>query len=126
MPREDSDDLRHFDAAVYSRVDDIDPTLAISWRGRFLDHFFATSGLSEHRRQEATEMLKLDRGLAADVTLLLRVEFPFMGSTEWSEWDGSAEEALQIAEDMGSRQGAVVGYDQAHGPTGWEVEFDDD
>ncbi len=66
VPREDSDDLRDVDAAVYSRLDDIDPALAILWRGRFLDHFFATSGLSEHRRQEATEMLKLDRGLAAD------------------------------------------------------------
>lgn len=114
------------DAAVYTSLDRHDAALAHTWRKRFLESFFEASTLSRRRQGEANELLTVQRGVALDGTVILRIEFDFMGSTEWHTWDGTPSTALAIADEVGNRQGRVVERDQAEGPTGWEPEFDDE
>jgi hypothetical protein len=114
------------DAAVYTSLDRHDATLAHTWRQRFLESFFEASALSTERQGKANELLTVQRGVAPDGTVILRIEFGFMGSTEWHTWNGTPSSALAIADEVGNRQGCDVERDQAEGPTGWEPEFDDE
>jgi len=102
------DSLFDVDSAVYVSLDDIDANLSDLWREHFLDQFFLVSELSRERRGQAKGMLGLHRGVAPDGTLFLRVEFPFMGITEWHEWDGTEQHAMTTAEDMGSARVATL------------------
>ena len=61
-----------------------------------------------------------------DGTVILRIDFDFMGSTEWHTCDGTPSSALAVADEVGNRQGRDVERDQAEGPTGWESEFDNE
>ena len=121
MAPEDDDNFLDVDAADYTSLASVDLELATVWRERFLDSFFSASRLSPKRRDQANELLTVKRGIAPDGSLLLRIDFDFMGSTEWHTWDGSGAGALLIAGEVGERLGHDVEYDQRHGPTGWEV-----
>lgn len=111
------------DSADYRSLDEVDERLANLIREHFLDRFFEESALSARRRPQARAMLELHDGHGHD-TRILRLTFPFMGSTTWYEWDASEGDAVRIADEAGRARGYEVGYDQAHGPTGWEPEFD--
>jgi hypothetical protein len=121
----DEDGFLDVDAAVYTSLDRHDAALAQTWRQRFLESFFEASALSRERQGQANELLTVDRGVAPDGTVILRIEFDFMGSTEWHTWGGTPSGALAIADEVGNRQGRDVKRDQTEGPTGWEPEFDD-
>lgn len=79
-----------------------------------------------HIADKANELLTVHRGEGPDGTVILRIEFEFMGSTEWYMWDGTPSIALAIADEVGTRHGRDVEREQAEGPTGWEPEFDDE
>jgi hypothetical protein len=86
--------------------------------------FLSESELSERRYGQAYETLSISRRTLPDGRFFLRVDFPFMGSTSRWEWDGSEEERASILDEARTRA-YDVGFDQAHGPTGWEAEFDE-
>ena len=121
----DDEELVDVESASYASLDEIEPHLAGRCRGAYLDRFFAVSELSPLRRLQAEEMLAISRGVTGNGELVLRFEFPFMGSTTWHEWDGSESAAVGAAEEEGQLKGADVRKDQArHGATGWEQGFD--
>ena len=124
MAEADEEGFLDVDAAVYTSLDRHDAALAHTWRQRFLESFFEASALSRKRQGQANELLTVQRGVAPDGTVILRIEFDFMGSTEWHTWDGAPSSALAIADEVGNRQGRDVERDQAETPTGWEREFD--
>ena len=69
-------------------------------------------------------MLELHRGVLPSGDLLLRVHFPFMGSTSWRGWDGTEEGAVGAIDEEAYLKAQDLAHDQTHGPTGWETEFD--
>ena len=126
MADADEEGFLDVDGAVYTSLDRHDAALAHAWRQRFLENFFEESALSRKRQGQANDLLTVRRGVAADGTVILRIEFDFIGSTEWHTWDGAPSGALAIAGEVGNRQGRDVERDQAEGPTGWEPEFDNE
>ncbi len=124
-PPIDDDESRDVNEADCASLDGLNPDLASAMRSAYLDAFFDESKLSPLRRHQAWQMLTIDRGVFPDGSLNLRVTFPFMGPTSWWGWEGDDEEALEIASELGGSAGHDVGWDQAHGPTGWEPQFDD-
>src|SRR3954451_23438297 len=108
------------DDANYQALSTVDADLDERLRDRYVKLFLAQSGLSWQRYDQAFEMLSLARGVLPNGELLLRIEFPFMGSTTWRGWDGSEPGALQSVEEEAHLKAREVGLDQAEGPTGWE------
>ena len=122
---DNEDEYLDIEAASYEPLALVDPKLDRRLRDKYVSLFLAESELSEKRYDEAFEMLAISRGVLPDGELVLRVEFPFMGSTSWREWDGSDEEAIASIEEEARTKAYDVGFDQARGPTGWEPEFDE-
>ena len=123
---DNEDEYLDVEAASYEPLALVDPELDRRLRDKYASLFLAESELSEKRHDEAFEMLSISRGVLPDGELVLRVEFPFMGSTSWREWDGSDEGAIASIEEEARTKAYDVGFDQAHGPTGWEPEFDEE
>ena len=122
---DEEDDALDVEAAVYEPLDASRPGLAASLRNRFVRRFLHLAELSEGRHDEAAAAFRIDRGVAPQGELVLRLAFPFCGWTGWYEWDGTAEEATAYVDETAELRAHEVGHDQAHGPTGWETEFDD-
>jgi hypothetical protein len=90
-----------------------------------LDRFFAESGLSPKRRDQADQILTVAVDTYEDGDRSLSVTFDFAGATsEWS-WDGSLADAERIGDELGHCWAFDAVADQRHGPTGWEPEFED-
>ncbi|MDQ4068660.1 MAG: hypothetical protein M3203_04165, partial [Actinomycetota bacterium] len=123
---EDDDEFLDVEAASYQPLTAVDPELDRRLRHTYVSLFLSESELSERRYGQAYEMLSISRGILPDGRRLLRVDFPFMGSTSWREWDGTEEEALASIHEEARARAYDVGFDQAHGPTGWETEFDEE
>ena len=125
---EDSEDeeWQDFHAAVFRQLADNHAALANELAERFVRRFLQNANLSRSRHREALDMLVLEEGTTPQGRSVLRVTFPFTGSTTTLDWDGSAEDAEASIDALTDTLAYDIEGDQDMvGPTGWEAEFDE-
>ena len=121
----EDEDWRDFHAAVFRPLAERHPDLAVRLAEGFVREFLRKAELSQRRYGEALHMLVLEEGTTPLGRAVLRVTFPFMGSTTTVDWDGTADDAEASINSLAETLATDAEGDRdMSGPTGWEPEFD--
>lgn len=122
---DDDENWRDFHAASFRLLRQSRRDLAGKLAQRFVNEFLREADLSPQRREEALQMLVLEEGTTPTGISLLRVSFPFTGSTTTTEWDGTTGDAEDMINELAHSLADDVKADgEPFGFTEWEREPD--
>src|SRR5581483_3848614 len=101
------------------------PALAAELGGFLVDAFLAEGGLDPVHRDEALAQVRLEVGMTPRGVRILRTVCPLATSNMETEWDGTADDARDIASAAGATAGATLVFERTDGIlTGWELDAD--
>ena len=121
------DELEQVDweSANFHPLADDDPALAVELTGLLVDGFLAEGGLDPVHRDEALAQVRLGVGMTPRGVQILRTVCPLATSNSETEWDGTADDAREIASTAGATAGSTLVSERTDGVlTGWELDND--
>jgi hypothetical protein len=122
MSEEELEQVDWESASFYPLTDD-DPALAAELAGLLVDAFLAEGGLDPVHREEALAQVMLEVGLSPRGVRILRAVCPLATSNMETEWDGTADDAREIASTAGTTAGSTLVFERTDGVlTGWELD----
>lgn len=112
-----------WESASYHPLTDDDPGLATELAGLLVDAFLAEGGLDPVHRDEALAQVRLEVGRTPKGMRILRTVCPLGTSNMETEWDGTNDDARDIASTAGATAGATLVSERRDGVrTGWELD----
>jgi hypothetical protein len=109
-------------ASFYALTDD-DPALAAELAGLLVDAFLVEGGLDPAYRDEALAQVRVEVGMTPKGVRILRAVCPLATSNMETEWDGTADDAREIASTAGATAGSTLVFERTDGVlTGWELD----
>jgi len=120
------DTMADWRAATFVDFGEVDPALNAELRATAAKAFLRAGKLSEARLDDAKAAFTFEAGTSPSRTRILRANLPLgQGHPEW-EWDGTPEEARELAIEIATNAGENVCDERAQfGETGWEAAPDD-
>lgn len=118
------DELEEVDwkSARFHELRDDDPVLAAQLASLLVDEFLAEGGLDPAHRYEALAQVRIEVGMTPSGIRILRTVCPLGTSNMETEWDGTEDDAREIAATAGATAGAVLVFERSDGVlTGWEL-----
>lgn len=114
-----------WESASFSPLAEEGPALAAELGGFLVDAFLAEGGLDPVHRDEALAQVRLEVGMTPRGVRILRTVCPLATSNMETEWDGTADDARDIASAAGATAGATLVFERTDGIlTGWELDAD--
>jgi hypothetical protein len=112
-----------WESASFHPLTDDDPALAAELARLLVDTFLAEGGLDPAYRDEALTQVRLEVGTTPRGLRILRTVCPLATSNMETEWDGTADDAREIARTAGATAGATLVFERTDGVlTGWELD----
>ena len=112
-----------WDSARFHPLTDDDAALAAELGGLLVDAFLAEGGLDPAHRDDALAQVRLEVGFTPRGVRILRTVCPLATSNMETEWDGTADDAREIASTAGATAGSTLVFERTDGVlTGWELD----
>jgi hypothetical protein len=112
-----------WESASFHPLTDDDPALAAELAGLLVETFLSEGGLDPAHRDEALAQVRLEVGTTPRGLRILRTVCPLATSNMETEWDGTADDAREIASTAGATAGSTLVFERTDGLlTGWELD----